>query len=116
MNKKEKTHKDCELGLRSIQDALYVINGRWKILVLFSILHGNKRFNEIERSLLKINGKTLAKELRDLEQNGLITRTVYDARPVIIEYNVTDYANTLIPVFDVLMDWGTNHRKKIIGN
>lgn len=108
-------HKECEEDILPIKDALDVINGKWKILILISIMYGNSRFKEIERSLPKINGKVLAKELKDLEQNALIKRTVYDDIPVVIEYTATAYANSLEPVFIALRDWGKNHRKKILG-
>ena len=106
--------QNCNAKIRSIKDALDVINGKWKILVIVSILDGNERFKDIERSIPKINGKVLAKELKDLEQNHLITRTVYDDSPVIIEYKALPYAASLRPVFDALSTWGKNHRKKIL--
>ena len=108
-------HTNCEAYILPIQDALEVINGKWKMLILISILQGNKRFKEIERSIPKINGKVLAQELKNLEEHDLIKRTVYDESPVLIEYTATDYAATLKPVFQALQAWGTNHRKRIIG-
>ena len=110
----KKTHTDCQSAIRPIKDTLDVINGKWKILILVSIMHGNKRFKEIERSIPRINGKVLAKELKELESHDLIKRTVYDAAPVSIEYTPTPYTESLEPVFDALRDWGTNHRKRII--
>lgn len=110
----EKRKENCNANIRSIKDALDVINGKWKILVIISILDGNKRFKDIERSIPKITGKVLANELKDLEQNQLITRTVYDDSPVIIEYKGLPYAESLRPVFDALSTWGKNHRKKIV--
>jgi DNA-binding HxlR family transcriptional regulator len=110
----KKTHTDCQSSILPIKDTLDVINGKWKILILVSIMHGNKRFKEIERSIPKINGKVLAKELKDLEAHDLINRTVYDDAPVIIEYTTTAYTESLEPVFDALRDWGISHRKRII--
>jgi len=77
--------------------------------------HGNKRFGEIERSIPKITSKVLAKELKDLEENQLIKRTVHVGYPVLVEYTVTDYAMTLEKVINELKDWGLNHCKRIIG-
>ncbi|SFV36107.1 transcriptional regulator, HxlR family [Thermoflavifilum thermophilum] len=82
-------------------------------MILISISSGNHRFREIERSIPKITSKVLAKELKDLEDNYLIKRTVYDGRPVVIKYQVTPYAKTLQPVIKALSDWGKNHRKDI---
>lgn len=114
--KKDKTKPDnCLNDMLPIRDALDVISGKWKMMILVSIRHQNKRFSEIERSIPKITSKVLAKELKDLEQHKLIKRTVYDDYPVSIEYTLTDYAMTLEKVMNELYKWGVNHRKKIIG-
>lgn len=105
----------CSSKMMLVRDALDVINGKWKLLILISIVEGNHRFSTIEKSLPKITPKVLAKELKDLEENHLITRTVYDEIPVIIEYEVTPYAKTLEPVITSLSNWGSNHRKRIMG-
>lgn len=99
----------------SVRDALDVISGKWKILILISIIYGNKRFREIERSIPKISSKVLAKELKDLEDHQLIKRTVYDESPVLVEYTATDYSNSVSEVILALYNWGQNHRNKIIG-
>jgi DNA-binding HxlR family transcriptional regulator len=116
--KKEKMNKkqhDCLKQMLPIRDALDVISGKWKMMIIISISHGNKRFREIERSIPKITSKVLAKELKDLEAHKLIKRTVYDDYPVSIEYSVTEYCQTLKKVMKALHLWGVNHRKKIIG-
>ena len=97
-----------------IRDALDVVSGKWKLMILVSIMHGYSRFREIERSIPKITSKVLAKELKDLEEHQLIKRTVYDDYPVRVEYTATDYAYTLNKVMDELYNWGVNHRKKIL--
>lgn len=108
-------HTECTSEMLPVRGALDIINGKWKLLILISISSGNSRFTEIERSIAKITSKVLAKELKDLEENELIKRTVYDKIPVVIEYVITPYAKTLQPVIQALSDWGKNHRKKIIG-
>jgi len=110
-----KNFKECSGELMPIRDALDVINGKWKLQIIIAVAHGNKRFREIERSIPKITSKVLAKELKDLEQHGLIQRTVYDEFPVLVEYSLLPYAKTLKDVIDSLHKWGVNHRKKIIG-
>lgn len=111
-----KTKPDnCLKDMLPIRDALDVISGKWKMMILVSIKHNNKRFKEIERSIPKITSKVLAKELKDLEQHKLIKRTVYDDYPVSIEYTLTDYAMSLEKVMNELHAWGVNHRKKILG-
>lgn len=105
-------HQECVIPVR---DALDVISGKWKLLILISIAAGYKRFKEIERNTPKITPKVLAKELKDLEEHRLIKRTVYDETPVAIEYSLTPYAETLEKVILALRDWGANHRKQIFG-
>jgi len=110
-----KYNGDCSKIILPIRDTLDVINGKWKIMIIISIKHGNKRFSDIEKSIPNISSKVLAKELKDLEQNQLITRTVFDDFPVSIEYDITEYANTLENLIKEMMLWGIQHRKKIIG-
>lgn len=107
--------EDCLKQMLPIRDALDVINGKWKMMIIVSIMHGNKRFREIERSIPKITSKVLAKELKDLEQHKIIKRTVYDDYPVTVEYTATEYSNSLEKVITELYKWGVNHRRKIIG-
>ena len=110
-----KKQSECLSEMLPIRDALDVINGKWKMMILISIMHDNKRFREIERSIPKITSKVLAKELKDLEENKLIKRTVYDDVPVLVEYTPTDYVKSLEKVMRELQIWGINHRKKMFG-
>lgn len=110
---KEKKYKECLKQMIPIRDALDVINGKWKVMIIVSIMHGNKRFKEIERSVPKITSKVLAKELKDLEQHQLIKRTIIEGYPVSIEYTPTTYSMSLEKVMTELHLWGTTHRKKM---
>lgn len=112
---KQHNHKDCMQALKPVRDTLDVINGKWKLQIIISLNAGNKRFTEIERSIPKLTSKVLAKELKELEQNGLVERIVKDTYPVSIEYHPTNYTGTLHPVVESLKDWGENHRKHIFG-
>ncbi|MCT2408893.1 helix-turn-helix transcriptional regulator [Chryseobacterium antibioticum] len=112
---KQHNHKDCMQALKPVRDTLDVINGKWKLQIIISLNAGNKRFTEIERSIPKLTSKVLAKELKELEQNGLVERIVKDTYPVSIEYYPTRYTKTLHPVVESLKDWGENHRKHIFG-
>lgn len=113
MEKKE--HKDCISVLVPVRDTLDVIGGKWKLLILISVWEGNKYFREIERSIPKLSTKVLAKELKDLEANKLINRTIIDDYPVRIEYTITEHTKTLQTVIETLRDWGLHHRKEILG-
>ncbi|OCA69097.1 HxlR family transcriptional regulator [Chryseobacterium artocarpi] len=109
-----KTKDDCLSLMLSVRDALDVVNGKWKLLIIISLSNGNKRFREIERSIPKISSKVLAKELKDLEEHQLIKRTVYDDSAFLVEYTPTEYVQSLEGVILELYKWGKNHRAKII--
>lgn len=98
-----------------VQDTLYVISGKWKLPILMSMYEGANRFRDIQRAIPAITTRVLSKELKDLEANKLIIRTVYDEYPVSIEYTLTDYAYSLTPLVDEMINWGKQHRKKITG-
>jgi len=106
-----KKHTECSSSLVPVRDALDFISGKWKLPILISISEGNHRFREIERSIGKINSKVLAKELKNLEEYKLIKREVYDIPPVVIEYTLLPYAESLSEVIGALHDWGVHHRK-----
>lgn len=108
-------HKECLQALRPIRDTLDIISGKWKLQIIISVSAGNRRFTEIRKSIPKLTPKVLAKELKELEQNGLIERIVTESYPVIIEYFPTDYTSTLDQVVTSLQDWGENHRRHIFG-
>jgi DNA-binding HxlR family transcriptional regulator len=94
---------------------LETLNGRWKLPILVSLQFGNKRFNEISREINGITDKMLSKELKELELNQLIKRTVYDTFPPTVEYAITPHGLSLDTVISSLKSWGAHHRKKIIG-
>lgn len=109
-------HDQCMGMILPVRDALDVLNGKWKLPILISLTLGNKRFGEIAREIPKITDRMLSKELRDLEQHGLIKRTVFDTIPVVIEYSVTEYGHSLDKVITELRNWGVQHRKRTIEN
>lgn len=104
---------ECKGKLNAIGDALYVIGGKWKLRIILALSEGHKRFNEIQRAIEGISARVLSNELKELELNGFITRTVYNQTPVVVEYELTDYADSLGDVLQALTDWGTMHRKRI---
>lgn len=113
--KKQHNYKECLEVMKPLRDTLDVISGKWKLPIIVALNGGNKRFTEIERSIPKLTSKVLAKELKELEQNGLINRNVKDTYPVSIEYTPTIYAESLQPVVESLIDWGKNHRQHLFG-
>ena len=113
---KKREHKECTSALLPVRDTLDVIGGKWKLLILISIWEGNKHFREIERSIPKLSTKVLSKELKDMEEHKLITRTVLNGFPVRTQYTPTEYSKTLEQVVIALHSWGVNHRAKIFGS
>lgn len=105
--------KECAEYIRPVRDVLDIINGKWKLPILIALSFGHKRFKELERDVEGITPKMLSKELRDLELNQLVTRTVYDTIPVSVEYTLTEYGKSLDDVIVALRTWGKKHRSKI---
>lgn len=105
----------CPKTMLSIRDALEALEGRWKILILFSLFESPKRFKQIAKEVNGITDKTLSKELKNLEMNKLIRRTVHNTFPPTVEYSITPHGLSLEKVIDELHFWGLSHRKKVIG-
>ena len=104
---------ECTGSLKNVLDALYVLNGKWRLALILSMVQSSKRFNEIQHDITGISPKVLANELKDLELNGFITRNVYPTTPVTIIYEATEYSRTLKSVLKELGAWGKQHREKI---
>ncbi|GAB3921344.1 winged helix-turn-helix transcriptional regulator [Larkinella terrae] len=109
------TGEGCPKNMLSIKDALEALEGSWKLLILFALSSGPKRFKQISKEVSGISDKTLSKELKNLEQNKLITREVYDTYPPTVEYAITAHGKSLEKVMEELHFWGLTHRKEIIG-
>ena len=107
------TKDECAGSLKNILDALYVLNGKWKMALILSLIQSQKRFNEIQKEIAGISPKVLANELKDLELNEFIKRNVYPTTPVSIIYEATEYSQTLKSVIRELSAWGEQHREKI---
>lgn len=103
----------CNQKLTAVGDALYVIGGKWKLRIIIALSEGNHRFNELQRTIEGISAKVLSNELKDLELNGFVKRTVYNETPVVVTYQPTDYAHTLKNVLHSLAEWGEMHREKL---
>ena len=104
----------CHTQLRAIHDTLDLLNGKWKISIIGSLFFGKRRFMELQREVEGIGSKMLSKELRELELNELVKRTVFDTKPVTVEYELTSYGATLKSIIDEMAKWGVQHRKRIM--
>jgi DNA-binding HxlR family transcriptional regulator len=116
-NKRRKMlgREGCPKNALAIKDALEALEGRWKLLILFSLSTGRKRFKQISKEVIGITDKILSKELKNLEANKLITRNVYDTFPPTVEYCITPHGQSLEKVIEELHYWGLSHRKEVIG-
>lgn len=110
--REKETHRK---EMMAVQDSMDVLSGKWKIAIISSICYYNKRrFSDILNDVIGISNKMLSKELKELEINKLIKRSVLDTQPITVHYTLTDHGKTLQTIINNLTDWGIEHRKKII--
>lgn len=95
----------CSPGC-AVEGALALIDGKWKGVVLYHLLQGTMRFNELRRRLANCTQRMLTNQLRELEADGLIARKVYPEVPPKVEYSLTDKGRSLEPVIMALKAWG----------
>jgi len=99
--------------VQALQDTIYVIGGKWKLPIINSLCNGNRRFMDIERSIPGISPRMLSRELKELEANQIIRRTVDPDTPGIAEYFATDYCYSFSDIILEMIKWGKNHRTRI---
>lgn len=87
-----------------------LIGGRWKIVILWYLFQGVKRFSELQRALTGVTQKVLTQQLRDMERDGIVARTVYAQVPPRVEYSVTPLGMSLKPVVEAMHRWGVEHQ------
>ncbi len=103
-------------NLIAIQDSMDVLSGKWKIPIISSICYYNKRrFSDILNDVVGISNKMLSKELKELEVNKIVNRTVLETQPISVQYELTEHGKTLQIIINNLSEWGQTHRRKIIG-
>ncbi len=89
-----------------IEKTMKVIGGKWKFIIIRDLFYGPKRFGELQRSSNGISPRTLSMRLKELEEDGIITRTIYSEIPPHVEYSLTDKGQTLRPIFETMKEWG----------
>jgi DNA-binding HxlR family transcriptional regulator len=96
------------------------IGGKWKAVILHHLIDGAKRYNEIRKSIPTITERTLSLQLKQLEEDGIVDRKVFTEKPpLVVEYELTDFGKTLLPVLEAITKWGIEApiiSKKIIRN
>lgn len=107
--------RECPVRhILAVNDTLNVISGKWKLSIIASLLHGKKRFKDLQGNIDKITPRMLSKELKELELNGIVERHVFNTKPVLIEYGLTISGEKLTNVIDPMVKWGLEHRKVTI--
>jgi DNA-binding HxlR family transcriptional regulator len=98
-----------------VQAALKVLGGKWKLLILWNLKDGIKRFSELKRLIPDITEKMLNQQLKELEKDGIVERNVRSKVPLQVDYSFTEYGKTLIPSIESLCEWGKEHLKRTEG-
>ncbi len=103
---------DCHEAC-SVEAALDAIGGKWKGVIVFHLLSGTKRFNELHRSFHGITHRMLTLQLRELEEDGVIRRTVYPEVPPKVEYALTPFGQSLRPILLLMREWGKEYTETL---
>lgn len=104
----------CQYKLMASRDTLEVIQGKWRIPIIISLTYGNKRFGEIQRDIADISPKMLSQELKSLEMNKIIKRTLHDTMPVTTEYSLTPLGLSMNNLLDEMLKWGIHFRNEVV--
>ncbi|KAA8784099.1 DNA-binding HxlR family transcriptional regulator [Paenibacillus sp. 4624] len=100
----------------SVEATLEVIGGKWKCVILCHLTHGKKRTSDLKRIMPAITQKMLTQQLRELENDGIVKRIVYNQVPPKVEYELSDYGRSLEPILTALCNWGDQHIIKEYGD
>lgn len=93
-----------------VETTLTLISDKWKVLILRDLLSGTKRFGELKKSIGGVTQKVLTAQLRQMEESGLVERTVYPEVPPRVEYSLTPLGHSLKPILDAMWDWGEQYK------
>lgn len=104
----------AELPPCPVETTLTLISNRWKVLILRDLMTGTKRFGELKRSIGHISQKVLTANLRQMEEQGLLTRKVFAEVPPHVEYTLTELGLSLNPILDAMMAWGEAYKATVV--
>ena len=102
-----------ELPACPVETTLTLISDKWKVLILRDLMPGTKRFGELKKSIGNVSQKVLTAQLREMEANGLLTRTVYPEVPPKVEYTLTELGYSLKPILDAMWNWGEAYKRRV---
>jgi DNA-binding HxlR family transcriptional regulator len=101
------------MAIENVATTLSVMGGKWKPLILCQLFKKPRRFTELIETIPGVTPKVLTQQLRELEQDGLVQRTVLQVMPAHVEYRMTDYGETLCPVLRTMAQWGEDHERRL---
>ena len=96
-----------------VATTVQLIGSKWKLLIMRNLLERPWRFNELKKNLIGISQKVLTDSLRSMEEDGIITRTVYPEVPPHVEYALSDLGESMRPILTAMQEWGTNYKKSL---
>ncbi|MEO8533712.1 MAG: helix-turn-helix domain-containing protein [Flavobacterium sp.] len=103
--------EECVKDISSLQFIMQVLGGKWKLFILTTLYFGTKRFKELEREISGISPKMLIKELKDLEQAGIVKRETFNTVPITVKYSITEEGLTLEPIITQMKNWAEDFKK-----
>ena len=98
-----------------VETTLMLIGDKWKVLILRDLMAGTRRFGQLQRSVGRVSQKVLTAQLREMEDSGLLTRTVFPEVPPHVEYALTELGYSLKPVLDAMWSWGEAYQAREAG-
>ena len=110
MSETEHAHGSC----CPVVNTLDIIGGKWKVLILYYLNGETRRFNELQRLLAGITQRMLTLQLRELENDGIVHRKVYPQVPPKVEYSLTEFGRTLMPVIEAMHHWGEQYAAECV--
>lgn len=102
-----------DLPICPVETTLTLISDKWKVLIIRDLRGGTKRFGELKKSLSGISQKVLTSNLRDMEENGLLTRKTYPEVPPRVEYTLTELGRSMFPILDEMEKWGRKFKENV---
>ena len=97
-----------------VEGTVDVIGGKWKSVIIYHLLDGKKRFNELKKLNTGITQRMLTLQLRELESDGIVNREVYPVVPPKVEYSLTEFGETLEPIVILMRDWGLKNLEAVL--
>lgn len=102
-----------EMPACPVATTVQLIGSKWKLLIIRNLMQRPWRFNELRRDLEGISQKVLTDSLRSMEEDGIITRTVYPEVPPRVEYALSELGKSMRPIIDAMAEWGRNYKKEM---